>query len=189
MPKIIGLSGTIGAGKEIVKEYFMKKYNCYHVSLSSVIRAEFEKRKGIFNRKVWQDQGNEMRKKYGNFILAKLAISYMSRDKQIIIVDGIRNPGEVEYLKRGFGRSFYLIGVDASQEIRFERIVKRSRPSDPKTWEEFVAVDERDQGVNEPAYGQQTKACLDLADFIVTTDVSADQLEGKLNEISNDIMG
>lgn len=189
MPKIVGLTGTIGAGKEIAKEFFTRKFNCYYVSLSSVIRAEFERRKTSFNRKSLQDQGNELRKKYGNGILAKLAISYMSRDKEMIIVDGIRNPGEIEYLKKQFGKNFFLIAVDAPQQLRFERIQKRNRSTDPKTWEEFVAVDERDQGANEPDCGQQTKKCLEAADFVLVNDGSAEQMESKLNDISHKIMG
>jgi len=189
MPKIIGLAGTIGSGKELIKEHLTKKYNCYYVSLSSVIRAEFEKRKSSFTRKTLQDQGNDLRKRYGNFILAKLAISYMSRDKQIIIVDGIRNPGEVEYLKKEFGRNFYLIGMDADQKFRFERIQKRARPTDPKTMEEFVEIDQRDQGIGEPAYGQQTKSCLQMADFIVDNNGSIEDVESKLNDIDKQIIG
>ena len=189
MPKVIGLAGTMGSGKAVVKDYLMKKYNCYYVSLSSIIRAEFERRKTGFSRKTLQDQGNEMRKKYGNGIFAKLSISYLPRDKELIIVDGIRNPGEIEYLKKEFGNKFFMIGIDAPQKIRFERIVKRARPSDPKTWEDFVVLDERDQGINEPAHGQQTKACLDLADFLLSTEGSEQEIETKLNEISSKIMG
>jgi dephospho-CoA kinase len=188
MPKIVGLAGTIGAGKEIVKEFLMKRFNCYYVSISSFIGIELEKRKSNLNRKNLQDQGNELRKKYGNEILAKLAISYMPRDKELIIVDGIRNPGEIDYLRKQFGNNFVLIAVDAPQQIRFERMQKRNRPTDPKTWEEFVAIDERDQGVGEPEYGQQTKKCLEAADFVLVNDGSAEQVENKLNEIIQKIM-
>jgi len=189
MPKVIGLTGTMGAGKAVVKEYLMKKHNCYYVSLSSIIRAEFERRKVGFSRGTLQDQGNEMRKKYGNGILAKISISYLPRDKELIIVDGIRNPGEIEYLKKEFGNKFFMVGVDAPQKTRFERVVKRARQSDPKSWEEFVALDERDQGTSEPTYGQQTKACLDLSDFILATDGTEQEIESKLNEINSKIMG
>jgi len=55
------------------------------------------------------------------------------------IVDGIRNPGEIdELIKINQGEDkFYLISVDAPREKRFEWIIKRARSSDPKTYKDF----------------------------------------------------
>jgi dephospho-CoA kinase len=178
---VVGLTGTIGSGKEIVKEILTLNFSCYSVSLSSMIRAELERKKKEFNRKSLQDEGNELRKKYGNFILAKLATDYLQKDKEMIIVDGIRNPGEVEYLKKTFGKKFVLVGVDAPKEMRWERIKARARKDDPKTWEEFVALDERDQGVGEDLFGQQVKRCLEMADVVFVNDGGLSQFKEKIN--------
>ncbi len=181
--KVVGLTGTIGSGKELVKDFLTKRFNCWYVHLSSMIVGELEKKKRSFTRKTMQDLGNELRKKYGSYILAKLAVEYMQRDKEMLIVDGIRHPAEIEYLRNKFGRDFVLIAVDAPQQLRFERIVKRARPTDPKTWEEFIALDERDQGRGEPDYGQQTVRCRDRADFLIVNNGSLEEMEGKINEI------
>lgn len=181
--KVIGLTGTIGCGKEVVSNVLKRKFNCYYVYLSSMIRGELEKKKKNFNRVTLQDMGNEMRKKYGTHILAMLAIEYLGRDKEMIIIDGIRNFGEAEYLKKRFKGNFKLIAVDAPKEARFERISKRARKDDPKTIEEFNALDSRDQGEGEPEYGQQTKKCIEKADFVIINDGSVEQLEAKVNEI------
>ncbi len=188
MKKVIGITGTIASGKNVVRDLIKKKFSSYTVSLSSIIRGELERKKPDFNRVSLQDLGNELRKKYGNEILAKLAVEYMQRDKDVLIIDGIRNPGEVEFLRKKFGKNFVLIGVDAPREIRFERIVKRKKRTDPKTWEEFLIVDERDQGKGEPDYGQQTKKCLELADFLIINDGSLEDLEKKVNEVISKIM-
>jgi dephospho-CoA kinase len=185
--KVVGLTGTICSGKETVKEIIKKKVNCYYVTISDIIRAEVEKKKGVLDRKILQDMGNEMRKNYGNHILAMLAIEYLNRDKEMIVIDGIRNPGEVDYLRKKFGNNFKLIAVDAAPEIRFERILKRGQKSDPKTWEEFVVMDERDKGKNEPEYGQQVGKCIQTADFVVMNDGTLEELENKLNEVIKNI--
>ena len=185
---VVGISGTIGSGKKTVREILMKKYKCYYVTLSNVIRGELERKKPNFNRAVLQDMGNEMRRSYGTHILALLAIEYLPRDKDMIIIDGIRNPGEINYLREKFGKNFVLIGIDAPQEIRFERVKKRGQYNDPKNFEEFVVLDERDQGKNEPEWGQQVRKCLEQADFFIINDGSIEQLEQKVNEIMSKIM-
>lgn len=181
--KVIGLTGSIGSGKEVVKDILMKRFNCWYVHLSSMVKGELEKKRSGYDRKMMQDLGNELRKKYGAHILAKIAVDYMQRDKEMLIVDGIRNPGEIEYLRKKFGKDFVLIAVDAPQQLRFERIAKRARPTDPKALEEFVVLDERDQGKGEPDYGQQTVKCSEQADFVIVNNGTAEEMENKVNEI------
>jgi dephospho-CoA kinase len=180
---VVGLTGTIGSGKEVVKGTLARNFSSWGVSLSSVIKGELEKKRKDFNRKTLQDMGNELRKKYGNFVLAKVATDYLQKDKQMIIVDGIRNPGEAEYLKKTFGKKFILIGIDAPKEIRWERVKTRARKDDPKTWEEFVALDERDQGAGEDLYGQQVRRCIEMADVIMQNDGNMDQFNEKINSL------
>ncbi|MEM5802170.1 MAG: AAA family ATPase [Candidatus Aenigmatarchaeota archaeon] len=185
--KVIGLTGTIGAGKEVIVDYLKRKYSCWYVSLSSIIRAELEKKKKDFNRKTLQDLGNEMRKKYGKHILAKLATDFMQKNRQILIVDGIRNDGEADYLRKTFKDDFILIAVDAPREIRFERTLKRGRPTDPKTFEEFLEVDERDQGKNEPEYGQQVRKCIEMADIVFINDGTIEEFEKEIDKTLSQI--
>ncbi|MEM5766155.1 MAG: AAA family ATPase [Candidatus Aenigmatarchaeota archaeon] len=179
---VIGITGTIGSGKEVVKEILIKNFSCYSVSLSSVIQSQL---KNKADRKTLQDMGNELRKKYGSFILAKLATDYLQRDKEMIIVYGIRNPGEVDYLRKTFGNKFFLIAVDAPRELRWERIKNMAREGDPKAWDEFVVVDERDQGVGEGLEGQQVRRCIDMADMLIRNDGDINQLNEKIDKFIN----
>jgi|YelNatPaOPRAMG01_1025707.scaffolds.fasta_scaffold11743_4 dephospho-CoA kinase len=181
--KVIGLTGTIGAGKKTVKEIIQKKLTCYTVTLSDIIKAEIERRKGTLDRSTLQNMGNELRKRYGSHILAMLAVEYMPKEKNFIIIDGIRNPGEVEYLKKKYGKDFKLLAVDANEKIRFERLLSRGEKKDPKTWEEFLEMDKRDKGFGEPPWGQQVSKCLEMADFTILNEGSLEELERKVEEI------
>jgi dephospho-CoA kinase len=186
--KVVGLTGTMGSGKNSVKEIILHKFNCYHVALSDVIRGELEKKKGLMSRTLLQDMGNEMRQKYGPHILALLAIEYLPRDKDITIVDGIRNPAEIDYLKKKFGSNFSMIAVDASDEVRFERVKERNDTKDPKTIEEFKVFDARDKGINEPPYGQRVADCVARADFRVNNNGTKEQLEAEVMGVMQQIM-
>lgn len=189
MVKVIGLTGTIGSGKYVVRDYLKQKFSCFYVKVSDVIRNEMEKRRGKLDRKTLQDSGDEMRKKYGNQVLAKVSIDYLPRDKQLIVIDGIRNPGEIDYLKRSFGKDFILIAVDSLPELRFERLKQRNRIDDPKTWEEFLEIDARDQGVGQPEYGQQVRKCMEKADYSIKNDGSLEEFQIKIGEVVQKILG
>jgi len=179
---VVGLTGTLGSGKEMAKLAIKKNFSCYYVTLSTIIRGELERKKQTFNRAKLQELGDQMRKQYGPHILAMLAVEYLPRNKDLIIIDGIRNPGEVEYLKKKFGGQFLLIAIDAPQNVRWERVQKRGEKADPKNFEEFVEVEKRDLGEAEPDYGQQVKACMKLADVTVINDGSVEDLEKKMKE-------
>ena len=180
---VVGITGTLGSGKEVVKEIISKNFSCYSVSLSSVVQSQMKKT----DRKSLQDMENELRKKYGTHILAKLATDYMQRDKEIIIVDEIRNPGEVDYLRKTFGNKFSLIAVDAPRELRWERVKARKREGDPKTWEEFLLVDEREQGIGEPLYGQRIKECIQMADFLIINEGTLEEVNEKVIKVLEEL--
>jgi dephospho-CoA kinase len=78
-------------------------------------------------------------------------------------VDSIRNPAEVEVLRRVPG--FVLLGVDAPARLRFERSRARSRPGDPGTFEGFEAR-EREENTADPD-SQQLLATIRLADRVL----------------------
>lgn len=185
--KVLGLTGTMGSGKNTVKQFILSRYSCYHVTLSDVIRGEIEKKRGQLNRTTLQDMGNEMRQKYGNHILAFLAVEYLPRDKDFIVIDGIRNPGEVEYLKGKFGSDFYMIAVDASDEKRFERIQKRNDAKDPRTMEDFRNADARDKGEGEPPHGQHVGKVVSMADFKINNDGDLNELQRQVAETMDKI--
>ena len=186
--KVIGLTGTIGSGKDVVRETLEKKFDTVSVRLSDLLDTNELKKRGIkITRDIQQDLGNGLRQKYGVHVLAKLAIDLMKKTSEIKIIDGIRNPGEVDFLRQQFGEDFKLIAIDASQQVRFERVVKRNRDIDPKKWEEFIVVDERDQGKDQPEYGQQVRKCIEMADAIIQNDDTLEEFKRKVEDAIKEI--
>ena len=170
--RVIGLTGTNSSGKGETAAYFQKRRYAY-VSLSDVIRGELE-REGIpLTRDNLIRKGNHMREARGADVLARLV---MKDIKGKTVVDSIRNPEEVEYLRqRG---DFILLAIDAPVEIRFERAKKRGREESASTLQEFIAKEAEEMtGLRT---GQQLSNCIQMADFKIDNDGTLEDLHKKL---------
>ncbi len=168
---IIGLSGPLCAGTDTFGEILKKELNFIWMSYSDILREEARSRNIELTRKNLQDLGNELREKRGPGVLSELLIEKME-DSRDYVIGNIRNPGEVEVLRKKFGKEFLLIHLDATPEIRFQRLLKRRREKDPETWEGFLKVEARDLGKNESESGQQHQKVFELADLKVENNES-----------------
>jgi len=173
--KLIGLTGTNGAGKGEVAKYFQIKGYAY-LSLSDVIRDELRARGLEASRDNLITCGNELREKFGPDILARRVAEKIQGPT---VIDSIRNTREVAYL-RSLG-NFILIAVDAPVEIRFERVKRRGRNESATTLEEFKQKEEEEKKLDENS--QQLEACLKLADLTIINDGSFEDLRTKLEEL------
>ena len=82
--------------------------------------------------------GNELREKHGPSILAKILLEKVKASN--FVVDSIRNHyGIKEFRKR---KDFFLLGVRAKIELRYQRIKERKRAEDYLTFEEFKKSEE-----------------------------------------------
>lgn len=180
---LIGLTGRIGAGKETLTEFLREKGFIY-LETSKLLKEELKKRNFEITRENMQDLGDELRKKYGAEILMKMFLEKINQDKgnKNYIIDSLRNAGEVKFLRENI-KNFVLIAVDAPQKLRFKRIIKRGKPSDPKTWEEFLKVDNRDLFDKNNPLGQQVGKCMELADFKIINDCSLKKSMIKIKKI------
>ena len=171
---IVGLTGPNAAGKGEVAAYLVSRGFTYH-SLSEVLREEFS-RAGIEpTRAHLIAKGNELRTANGPGVLAaRIALRLGDRD----VVDSIRNPAEVSELRSRPG--FFLLGVSAPLEVRFQRAVSRGRPGDGPTLEEFRANEARENS-SDPAR-QQLAVTFDLADSTIANDGSIDRLRRRIDE-------
>ena len=186
---IIGLTGTKASGKGIIAD-ILKERGFVYYSLSDMVREEAVKRgMKTYNIKDLQNIGNDLRNRFGNGILANMTLERLKRDikegkkKKDYVIDGIRNPWEIEESRRFEGYKFILIAVDAPQEARFKRLLERARDSDPKDWQGFLEMDKRDKGIAEENSGQQVEKCIEMADIKIYNDSSIEVLKDKTEKI------
>lgn len=117
-----------------------------------------------------------------------------SSGHRVFIVDALRNPFEVLYLRKHF-INFYLISIYAPKEIRFQRIVQRLVEKEKqkeknvdidKIKESFDENDSRDSGEGVSGvklfYEQNVTACSRLADISINNYVAEDLVKLELEE-------
>lgn len=177
---IIGMTGTIAAGKETLTKSLTENGFKYFRT-SDLLKEDLEKRGIEVTRKNMQDLGDDLRVREGADVLMKMLLEKVDSDKNFII-DSIRNPKEAEFLKDNLD-NFVLIAVDAPKEVRFERMNKRGKESDPKTWEEFLEIAERDLSDKENPLGQQVGKCIEMSDHVLINDSSLEEFESKVKDL------
>lgn len=145
--KIIGLSGTNGAGKGVVGHTLALKHNFLYISVTDLLREEAKRRGLTIERENLRRISSEWRRQYGNSVLVDRAFDqYQGLEENYagVAIDSIRNPHEVDKIHELGG---IVVWVDASIRTRYERIQRnladRGRASeDSKTFEEFQVEEE-----------------------------------------------
>ncbi len=182
-PLIIGITGAFGSGKSTASSFFSKN-GFQDIALSSFLEEEAHRRgETKITRKVLQDIGNEWRGLYGKGILAQKALETVNAGEKIVI-DGIRNVGEVEILRET--GNFVLLAVVSDRANRFERL-KTMKRREELTWDLFEKLDYRDLGIRQEEKGLQVAACIALADRFIenngTFEGFVKRLEGLVQEL------
>lgn len=172
---IIGLTGPNGSGKGEVARYLESKGFTY-LSLSDVVREEAARRGLEATRKNLIRIGNDLRRHYGPAILAKRIRKKISNKT---VVDSIRNPHEVEELKKE--KDFFLISIEAPLELRFQRCLERGRIGDARTLEEFQMREEIEN--SEDASCQQIEECMKRADHVIMNKGTMEELYKKVQDL------
>lgn len=179
-PLLLGITGAFGSGKSSASAFFAAR-GFTKIRLSQYLEEEIgERHQGTITRKLLQDTANKLREHYGPGFLAKKALEQIERERlNRVVIDGLRNMGEVESLC--VNPHFLLLAIVADRSVRFERLEKNPR-REKLTLESFAKLDYRDLGVGEKDTGLQTGMCIALADVFVENNGSEAAFEKKLTQ-------
>ncbi len=168
---IIGFTGSISSGCSEFATWLKDKKDYEYYSLSKPIHeiAQKKEKSGEIDQitqEILQDIGNDLRREHGPKILAHIALKeldkrYATKPFEKIVIDSLRNIGEVKLL-REYPR-FYLLSIHADQEQRRHRWQENYQD---KTYSDFSVIDKRDAEEN-LWYGQQVKQCCDESDIAI----------------------
>jgi dephospho-CoA kinase len=177
-PRLIGLTGTNGAGKGEAAAYFVARGYAYF-SLSDVIRDELRERGEPSSRDNLIRTGNDLRDRFGPDVLARRTMDKIGRTGRAVI-DSIRNTREVDLLRRQEG--FMLLAIDAPIALRFARVAVRGRDESAGDLEAFRKKEEEERAGG--ATGQQLEACMAAADRLIINDGTIPEFRRKLEEVA-----
>lgn len=177
---IIGITGTIGAGKGTIVEYLVEKRSFQHFSVRSFLLEEIRRQKLPENRDSMFNLANQLRTMHGSsFVTDQLYFQALKTGKNCII-ESIRTPGEIKSLREK--SDFFLIAVDAEPEIRYQRIRLRQSETDKISLETFLENENREMDTTDPN-SQNLRKCIEDADFIVQNNGTKEELIIQVEEI------
>lgn len=177
---IIGLTGTLGAGKGTVVDYLVSNKGFAHYSVRNWLLDEIRRRGLPENRDSMFNLANELRAlHHSSFIIDQLYTAADNAGKDCVI-ESIRTPGEVESLRKK--KNFFLIAVDADPELRYQRIQLRNSETDDISYEVFLENEKREMSSADPAR-QDLRKCIELADTLLMNNSSKEELYSQLENV------
>jgi dephospho-CoA kinase len=175
--KIIGITGTLGAGKGTIVEYLVKEKGFKHFSVRDYLTTEIKRRGLTVNRDSMTMVANDLRAKNNPAYIIEELYSEAYRAGKNSIIESIRTPGEIEFLKKQ--GDFILLAVDAEAKLRYDRISLRASETDKIDFRTFLANEKREMtslDINK----QNLSRCIEMADIVLINNGSIEELIGQL---------
>lgn len=182
---IVGITGTLGAGKGTIVDYLVREKGFLHYSVREFITREIRKRGLPVNRNTMTEVANDLRAKHGPGYIAKELCQKALKSGKNSIIESLRAVGEVNTLRRH--KNFYLLAVDASPEKRYARISGRRSETDHISYEQFLSDEEREFKSDDPAR-QNLSKCIELADYVFNNDGTREELHKQVDEVLEKIL-
>lgn len=157
--KAILVVGLPGSGKSLIVEA-AKSCHIPVFNMGDVIREEAKRSSLKETSENLAKIARELRIKYGSHIIARKTYEKIAKiGSDVVLIDGVRSWDEVEFFNNVFNKVI-IIAIHAPRRIRFERLIKRGRKDDPKTWNDFIKRDERELNMG-------VGRVIALSDFII----------------------
>ena len=183
---IIGLTGPMASGKSTVVNT-LKNRGFKHISLSDMVREACREKGLEENRDHLMATGQGLREEFGAGVLGKKVAEKIQKEGgEEWIVDGIRNPAEVEELRKL--PSFVLVANTAPEDLIVKRIFDRKRVDDTLDEATIRQKLRREMGEGEPPEGQQVAQCIKMADYIFENVMDMDRVEEEFMKLYDRIL-
>ncbi len=160
---IIGITGTLGAGKGTIVEYLTETKGFLHFSVRAFLLEEIRRLGMPENRDSMFNLANKLRAENTPSYVTDQLFLRAEKTARNCIIESIRTPGEITSLRSS--KNFQLFAVDALPEIRYQRIYERKSETDSISFETFRENEIREMTSTDPNK-QNLAECIRQADFV-----------------------
>lgn len=169
--KLIGLSGTNGAGKDAVGLFLAARHNYLFISVTELLRDELKRRGVPVERENLRALSAEWRREFGYGVLVDRAFEQLKNSGKSydgLVLASLRNPFEADRVHELDGM---MLWIDADPRVRYERIQRAIRPDraaeDNKTFEQFLAEEQAEMHTSGDAATLDMSAVKARCDHII----------------------
>lgn len=177
---IIGITGTIGSGKDTLMELLRNDYGFQHFSVRQYLIELLEEEGEEINRTTMTNIANRLREEHHPAYLIEQLFFKAKETGQNCVIESIRTPGEVDYLKEH--SEFFLFAVDADPNMRYERVQERRSVTDRIDFNTFMAEEQREMANEEP-HMQNIAACVRISDYKFKNNATVEMFYKKVRKV------
>ncbi len=203
---VIGIVSTVGTNSSEIKTCIIDSLNKFSyksnmIKVSEHILSKFVTNLPDFSGNEYErisffmDKGNEIREKTQDAAILMKGVAAFIFDnyrkdnegpqpRNAYIIDSIKHPDEVEFLRNTYGEGFHLIGISDTYEHRKKYLVERKGMSE----ENALIILDRDNNEKEKN-GQHTGDVYQQADYFISAGDSRIETEAHIFRLLDLLFG
>ena len=155
----------------------LKKKGFSELEMSDFIKELMRREHIAINGKNAEVFAKELKKKFGNQIVAKLMTKRLKKTRGNIVISGVRNINEFEYFRNLLHIKPVLIAIMAPPKMRYQR-VRATRNMQMQSYKDFLLHDKR-------SLTRGTARIIKSADMIILNTGTISDLRKNVNMVIN----
>lgn len=184
---VIGIVNAVGTEYKRVLDPLKDRlrgfgYAVEEIRVSSLLSQSISNSSEYDRIKHYMNQGDDLRQTTGNNAILAAGAAHKIKEsrssdpkKTAYIVNSLKHPDEVDFLRKVYGDGFYLFGIHADEKRRRAYLVDDKSLTQGQA-DELIRIDE-DEKVD---HGQRTRDTFHLSDFFVSLGKNDDQVKNTI---------